>query len=70
MAGVIGHGDRVCGSALRCCVSDWSTTALLRQVHAALVRVVRLGLEAVAAAWDVVIDSGPGLELGYAQDTV
>jgi hypothetical protein len=36
---------------------EWSTTALLRRVHAALVRMVRSGPEAAAAAWDVVIDS-------------
>src|SRR5829696_7317203 len=38
-------GDRVCGATL------------LRRVHATLVRMVRSGPEAAAAAWDVVIDS-------------
>ena len=36
---------------------DWSATALLRRVHAVLVRMVRSGPEAAAAAWDVVVDS-------------
>jgi hypothetical protein len=36
---------------------EWSTAALLRRVHAALVRMVRSGPETTAAAWDVVIDS-------------
>jgi transposase len=50
-------GDRVCGATLRRRLMQWSTTALLRHVHAALVRMVRSGPEAAAAAWDVVIDS-------------
>ena len=36
---------------------EWSAAALLRRVHAALVRMVRSGPEAAAAAWDVVVDS-------------
>jgi hypothetical protein len=50
-------GDRVCGATLWRRLSEWSAAALLRRVHAALVRMVRSGLEAAAAAWDVVIDS-------------
>jgi transposase len=50
-------GDRVCGATLRRRLSEWSTTALLRRVHAALVRMVRSGPEAAAAAWDVIVDS-------------
>src|SRR3954453_6573458 len=49
--------DRVSGSTLRRRLSEWSTTALLRRVHTALVRMVRSGPEAAAAAWDVVVDS-------------
>src|SRR5215208_3120921 len=36
---------------------EWSAEALLHRVHAALIRMVRSGPEAAAAAWDVVIDS-------------
>jgi transposase len=50
-------GDRVCGATLRRRLMEWSTTALLRRVHATLMRMVRSGPEAAAAAWDVVIDS-------------
>src|ERR1051325_10391864 len=50
-------GDRACGATLRRRLSEWSATALLRRVHAALIRMMRSGLEASAAAWDVVIDS-------------
>src|SRR5918911_2319136 len=50
-------GDRVSGSTLWRRLSDWSATALLRRVHAALIRMVRSGPEAAAAAWDVVVDS-------------
>jgi IS5 family transposase len=50
-------GDRVSGSTLRRRLSEGSATALLRRVHAALVRMVRSGPEAAAAAWDVVVDS-------------
>src|ERR671921_650798 len=49
-------GDRVCGATLRRRM-EGSAVALLRRVHAALVRMVRSGPEAAAAAWDVVIDS-------------
>ena len=50
-------GDRVCGATLRRRLREWSSSALLHRVHAALVRMVRSGPEAAAAAWDVVIDS-------------
>jgi ABC-type uncharacterized transport system permease subunit len=50
-------GDRVCGATLRRRLTEWSTTALLRRVHAVLVRMVRSGPEAAVAAWDVIIDS-------------
>jgi hypothetical protein len=50
-------GDRVCGATLRRRLMDWSTVALLRRVRATLVRKVRSGPEAAAAAWDVVVDS-------------
>jgi hypothetical protein len=48
---------RVCGATLRRRLHEWSVQALLHRVHAALVRMVRSGPEAAAAAWDVVIDS-------------
>ena len=41
---------RACGSTLRRCLDDWSATALLRQVHPALVRMVRSGPE--VASWE------------------
>jgi transposase len=50
-------GDRVCGATLRRRLREWSAVALLRRVHATLVRMVRSGPEAAVAAWDVVIDS-------------
>jgi transposase len=34
-------GDRVCGATLRRRITEWSAAALLRRVHAALVRMVR-----------------------------
>ena len=46
---------RACGSTLRRRLDECSGTALLRQVHVALIRMVRAGPE--AAAWDVVVDS-------------
>jgi transposase len=46
---------RACGSTLRRRLDDWSATALLRQVHVALIRMVRAGPE--IALWDVVVDS-------------
>ena len=46
---------RASSSTLRRRLDDWSATALLRQVHVALVRMVRAGPE--AAPWDVVVDS-------------
>lgn len=50
-------GDRVCGATLRRRLMEWSGAALLRRVHVALIRMVRSGPEAAAAAWDVIIDS-------------
>jgi Transposase DDE domain len=47
--------DRACGSTLRRRLDDWGATALLRQVHIALIRMVRAGPE--VAPWDVVVDS-------------
>jgi hypothetical protein len=35
---------------------QWSIAALLRRVHAALIRIVRSEPQAAAAAWDVVTD--------------
>jgi hypothetical protein len=46
---------RACGSTLRRRLDGWSATALLHQVHVALIRMVRSGPE--AASWDVVVDS-------------
>ena len=46
---------RACGSTLRRRLDGWSATAVLRRVHAALIRMVRAGPE--AASWDVVVDS-------------
>ena len=46
---------RACGSTLRRRLDGWSATALLRQVHVALIRLVRSGPE--ATPWDVVVDS-------------
>jgi transposase len=46
---------RACGSTLRRRLDEWSGTALLRQVHVALIRLVRSGPE--APPWDVVVDS-------------
>jgi hypothetical protein len=46
---------RACGSTLRRRLDDWGATALLRQVHIALIRMVRAGPE--VAPWDVVVDS-------------
>ena len=46
---------RACGSTLRRRLDEWSATALLRRVHAALIRMVRAGPE--VAPWDVVVDS-------------
>src|SRR3569832_2764328 len=48
-------GNRVCGATLRRRLYEWGAEALLRRVHAALVRMVRAGPEAAAAAWDVVV---------------
>jgi transposase len=47
--------DRASGSTLRRRLDDWHAAAVLRQVHVALVRMVRAGPE--AAPWDVVVDS-------------
>jgi transposase len=46
---------RTCGSTLRRRLDGWSATALLRQVHVALIRMVRSGPE--AASWDIAVDS-------------
>src|SRR3954464_3563433 len=46
---------RACGSTLRRRLDSWSATALLRQVHTALVRMVRSGPE--VASWEVAVDS-------------
>ena len=46
---------RACGSTLRRRLDGWSATALLHQVHVALIRMVRSGPE--VAPWDVVVDS-------------
>src|SRR5215211_1489919 len=46
---------RACGSTLRRRLDGWSATALLRQVHTALVRMARSGPE--VASWEVVVDS-------------
>src|SRR3954447_2572091 len=46
---------RACGFTLRRRLDGWSAAAVLRQVHVALVRMVRSGPE--VAAWDVVVDS-------------
>jgi transposase len=46
---------RVSGSTLRRRLDEWHATALLRRVHAVLVRMARSGPE--AAAWDVAVDS-------------
>src|SRR3954452_24613118 len=48
-------GNRVCGATLRERLIELSAEALLRRVHAVLIRMVRSGPE--AAASDVVIDS-------------
>lgn len=46
---------RASGSTLRRRLDEWHTTALLRRIHAVLVRMARSGPD--AAAWDVVVDS-------------
>ena len=46
--------ERACGSTLRRRLDDWSAVAVLRRVHAVLIRMVRSGPE--VAAWDVVVD--------------
>jgi transposase len=46
---------RACGSTLRRRLDSWHATALLRQVHTVLIRMVRAGPE--AKPWDVVVDS-------------
>ena len=71
---------RACGSTLRRRLDSWSATALLRQVHTALVRMARSGPE--VASWEVVVDScsvrakhggelaGPILPIGASRDQV
>ena len=46
---------RACGATLRRRLDAWSATALLHQVHVALIRMVRSGPD--PAPWDVVVDS-------------
>src|SRR3954468_10779727 len=46
---------RACGSTLRRRLDSWHAVALLRQVHAVLIRMVRAGPEIMP--WDVVVDS-------------
>jgi transposase len=46
---------RVCGSTLRRRLDGWSAAALLRRVHAVLIRMVRAGPD--VAPWAVVVDS-------------
>ena len=46
---------RACGSTLRRRLDAWNAVALLRQVHTALIRMVRAGPE--STPWDVVVDS-------------
>src|SRR3954453_2928867 len=50
--GLRAAAGRACGSTLRR-LDSWSATALLRQVHTALVRMVRSGPE--VASWEVVV---------------
>src|SRR3712207_2584524 len=49
------EAGRACGSTLRRRLDSWAATAVLRQVHAVLIRMVRSGPEVVP--WDVVVDS-------------
>ncbi|OYD82902.1 transposase [Azospirillum brasilense] len=49
--------ERASDSTLRRRLTEWGTTALLRRVHAVLIRMVRSGPEAAAQGWDVVVDS-------------
>ena len=46
---------RACGSTLRRRLDGWSAAALLRRVHAVLIRMVRAGPD--VAPWHVVVDS-------------
>ena len=46
---------RACGATLRRRLEDWGAAAVLRQVHAVLIRMVRSGPE--GTPWDVVVDS-------------
>ncbi len=48
-------GGRSSSSTLRRRLDEWHRTALLRRVHAVLVRMTRSGPD--AAAWDVVVDN-------------
>lgn len=52
-----GLPDPASGSTLRRRLTDWGTTALLRRVHAALIRMARSGPEAAAQAWNIAMDS-------------
>jgi DDE family transposase len=53
--GLRAAAGRASGSTLRRRLDGWGATALLRQVHIALIRMVRAGPE--VAVWDVVVDS-------------
>src|SRR3712207_26910 len=55
---------RACGSTLRRRLDAWSATAVLRQVHVVLVRMVRAGPE--VTSWDVVVDGCSVREIGRA----
>jgi transposase len=49
------EAGRACGSTLRRRLDSWGAAAVLRRVHAVLIRMVRSGPEVVP--WDVVVDS-------------
>ena len=48
------EAGRACGSTLRRRLDSWGAAAVLRRVHAILIRMVRSGPE---GTWDVVVDS-------------
>src|SRR3954471_24079554 len=51
---------RASGSTLRRRLDDWSAVALLRRVHAVLVRMVRAGLRPLPGTWwSTVVRSAP-----------
>ena len=57
MAGTAGRRGSGKGATLRRRLAEWSSTALLRRVHAARVRMARSGPQAAAAARDGIVDS-------------